>query len=134
VMIQSFDWRTLQLVQRLAPGMPTVYLTIQSRGTNNVEDPSWTAGRLARDYPSVADMIKAAGGTIWSPWLNNVDAAAVKRAHEAGLQIIAWTVNEPADMRRLIDWGVDGIITDYPDRLREVMRERGMALPQGAKK
>src|SRR5450432_3779875 len=57
VMIQSFDWRTLQLVQRLAPGMRTVYLTIQSRGTNNVEDPSWTAGRLARDYPSVPDMI-----------------------------------------------------------------------------
>ena len=34
-------------------------------------------------------------------------------------------------MRRLIDWGVDGIITDYPDRLREVMRERGLALPPG---
>ena len=40
-------------------------------------------------------------------------------------------MNEAADMRRLIDWGVDGIITDYPDRLREVMRERGLALPPG---
>lgn len=133
VMIQSFDWRTLQLVQRLQPGMRTVYLTIQSRNTNNVEDPSWTAGRLVRDYPSVADMVKAAGGPIWSPNFNNIDAAAVKRAHEIGLLIVPWTVNDPADMRRLIDWGVDGIISDYPDRLREAMRERGLALPQGVK-
>ncbi|MGZ5158231.1 MAG: glycerophosphodiester phosphodiesterase family protein, partial [Caldimonas sp.] len=66
VMIQSFDWRTLALVQRLQPGMRTVFLTVQSRGSNNVEDPAWTAGRLARDYPSLAHMVKAAGGTIWS--------------------------------------------------------------------
>lgn len=133
VMIQSFDWRTLQLVQRLAPGMRTVYLTLQNRGSSNVDDPAWTAGRMARDYPSVADMVKAAGGSIWSPNSNNVDAGAVKRAHELGLLFIPWTVNEPAEMRKLIDWHVDGIITDYPDRLREVMRERGMALPRGVK-
>ena len=76
-------------------------------------------------------MIKAAGGTIWAPNFNNIDASATKRAHDLGLQLVPWTVNEAADMRRLIDWGVDGIITDYPDRLREVMRERGLALPAG---
>jgi glycerophosphoryl diester phosphodiesterase len=131
VMIQSFDWRTLQLVQRLEPGMRTVYLTVQSRGGNNVEDPSWTAGRFLRDYPSVAHMVKAAGGTVWAPNFNSIDAASVKQAHEQGLQLIPWTVNEPADMRRLIDWGVDGIISDYPDRLQAVMRERGLAPPPG---
>lgn len=78
-------------------------------------------------------MIKAAGGTIWSPNYNNIDERAVQRAHDVGLQIIPWTVNEMTDMRRLIDSGVDGIITDYPDRLRAVMHERGMALPQGVK-
>jgi glycerophosphoryl diester phosphodiesterase len=114
VMIQSFDWRTLELVQRLAPGMRTVYLTVQSRGSNNVADPAWTAGRLLRDYPSVADMVKAANGTIWSPNSPSLDPAAVKRAHELGLLLIPWTVNDPAEMRTLIDWGVDGIITDYP--------------------
>ncbi len=129
VMIQSFDWRTLALVQRLQPGMRTVYLTIQNRNSNNVADPAWTDGRLLRDHPSVAHMVKAAGGTTWSPHFNNIDAAAVKQAHDLGLLFIPWTVNEPADMRRLIDWGVDGIITDYPDRLRTVMQERGMALP-----
>ena len=131
VMIQSFDWRTLALVQRLEPAMRTVYLTIESRNANNVQDPAWTAGRMARDYPSLPAMIKAAGGTIWAPNYNNIDAGAAQRAHDLGLQLVPWTVNEAADMRRLIDWGVDGIITDYPDRLREVMRERGLSLPQG---
>ena len=131
VMIQSFDWRTLALVQRLEPALRTVYLTIESRNSNNVQDPAWTAGRVARDYPSVAHMVKAAGGTIWAPNFNNIDAGSAQRAHELGLQLVPWTVNEEADMRRLIEWGVDGIITDYPDRLREVMRERGLALPPG---
>lgn len=133
VMIQSFDWRTLQLVHSLEPGMRTVYLTVQNRGSNNLVDSRWTAGRLARDYASVAHMIKAAGGTIWSPNFNDIDQDAVKRARELGLQIIPWTVNETGDMKRLMDWGVDGIITDYPNRLRDVMRERGLALPQGSK-
>ena len=131
VMIQSFDWRTLALVQRLEPGLRTVYLTIESRNSNNVQDPAWTAGRAARDYASVPEMVKAAGGTIWAPNFNNIDASSAQRAHDLGLQLVPWTVNETADMRRLIDWGVDGIITDYPDRLREVMRERGLALPAG---
>ena len=129
VMIQSFDWRTLDLVQRLQPGMRTVYLTIQSRNSNNVADPAWTGGRLLRDHASVAHMVKAAGGAIWSPNFNNIEQAVVKQAHDLGLQLIPWTVNEPVDMRRLIDWGVDGIITDYPDRLRAVMKELGMPLP-----
>jgi glycerophosphoryl diester phosphodiesterase len=131
VMIQSFDWRTLALVQRLEPGLRTVYLTIESRNANNAQDPAWTAGRMARDYASVPAMVKAAGGAIWAPNFNNVDASSAQRAHDLGLQLVPWTVNEAADMRRLIDWGVDGIITDYPDRLREVMRERGLALPPG---
>lgn len=41
-------------------------------------------------------------------------------AHGLGLEVVVWTVNEEADMRRLIDMGVDGIITDYPDRLARV--------------
>jgi len=131
VMIQSFDWRTLALVQRLEPALRTAYLTIESRNWDNARDPAWTAGRMARDYASVPHMIKAAGGAIWAPNFNNIDATSAQRAHDLGLQLVPWTVNESADMRRLIDWGVDGIITDYPDRLREVMRERGLALPAG---
>jgi glycerophosphoryl diester phosphodiesterase len=129
VMIQSFDWRTLRLVHEMAPGMRTVYLTVQGATSNNVADSRWTDGMLLADYASVAHMIKAAGGNVWAPNFNSIDEGAVKRAHGLGLQVIPWTVNGVADMRRLMDWGVDGLITDYPDRLRELMKERGLPLP-----
>lgn len=54
----------------------------------------------------------------------------VDRAHEAGMQVIPWTVNDKPTMRALIATGVDGIITDYPDRLRDVMAENSMKLPK----
>ncbi len=129
VTIQSFDWRTLQLVQRLEPAIRTVYLTIRGRDEDTLEGGTWTAGLLLKDFPSVAHMVSAAGGAIWSPAYRNLSAEAVKGAHALGLKVVPWTVNDPADVERLIDWGVDGIITDYPDRIRDVMRRRGIPLP-----
>jgi glycerophosphoryl diester phosphodiesterase len=134
VMIQSFDWRTLQLFQNSEPRIRTMYLTLRNRERNNASDPAWTAGRLAADHPSVAHMIRAAGGTIWAPNFDSIDEPAVRAAQALGLQVMPWTVNETADMQRLLDWKVDGLITDYPDRLRSVMRERGLALPAGVKR
>jgi glycerophosphoryl diester phosphodiesterase len=129
VMIQSFDWRTLQMFQAAEPRIRTMYLTIQIRNANNVADPAWTAGRLQRDYPSVPHMIKAAGGAIWAPNFGDLDQTLVRTAQGQGLKVMPWTVNEVIDMQRLLDWNVDGIITDYPDRLRAVMKQKGMALP-----
>ena len=134
VMLQSFDWRTLQLVQKLEPGMETVYLTVQTPNGDNLRDGSWTAGLLLKDHASVAHMVKASGGTTWAPLHNNLDAAAVKAAQQLGLKVIPWTVNEAADLDRLISWGVDGIISDYPDRLRDAMRRAGMPLPRGTQR
>lgn len=130
VTIQSFDWRTLALVQALEPGMPTAYLTIQTARNNNVADGRWTGGRKLSEYASVPQMIEAAGGRTWSPYFKDIDKAAVDLAHRHRLQVLPWTVNEPADMRNLLEWGVDGIITDYPDRLRAVMKEFGLDLPR----
>ncbi|MDX1529065.1 MAG: glycerophosphodiester phosphodiesterase family protein, partial [Gammaproteobacteria bacterium] len=79
---------------------------------------------------SVPRMVQASGCTIWSPYFGEVSGAAVDEAHRLGLKVIVWTVNAPDQMRSLIDLGVDGIITDYPDRLRAVMRERDMPLPE----
>ena len=129
--IQSFDWRTLQLVQKREPTIPTVYLTVQTPNNDNVKDERWTAGfKLADHGGSVPRMIKAAGGAVWSRNQGAVTEALVKEAQGLGLKVIPWTVNEPAAMERLIDWGVDGIITDYPNRLREVMQRKRMPLPR----
>lgn len=130
VTIQSFDWRTLQIVQGFEPAIPTVYLSIQTANTDNIRDGAWTAGFKITDHGSVPKMVKAAGGAVWSPNGGAVTEALVKEAQGLGLKVVPWTINNPPDMDRLIGWGVDGIITDYPDRLREVMQKRGMPLPR----
>ncbi len=73
--------------------------------------------------------MKAAGCETWSPFWRNLTPVLVAEAQGLGLKVLPWTVNEPADMERLIEARVDGIITDYPDRLRGVLRARGMPLP-----
>jgi len=135
VMIQSFDWRTLQAAQKLAPEIPTVYLSQQtgSEPTVSADKPtSWTAGFNPVDYgKSVPKAVKAAGGTIWSPFFADVTAPVIKEAHDLGLKVVVWTVNRPDDMARMIDLGVDGIISDRPDLLREAAKAKGITLPPG---
>ncbi len=129
VSIQSFDWRSLQLVRQLEPRIPTVYLTIQTANSDNVRD-GWTAGFKLADHGSVPRMVKAAGGAVWSPNGGAVTEALVREAQALGLKVVPWTINAPADLDRFIGWGVDGLITDYPDRLREVLNKRGMPRPK----
>ncbi len=132
VLIQSFDWRTLAVVQKEAPEIQTVYLTWESGSEPNISrkgDSAWTAGVQFRDHGSVPRMVKAAGGAIWSPNFNDLGRDTVKEAHALGLKVVPWTVNHELDMRRLIGWGVDGIISDRPDILRRVAGEMGAALP-----
>jgi glycerophosphoryl diester phosphodiesterase len=129
VTLQSFDWRTLQQARRIQPGLPTACLTTQGSSSDNLRDGAWTAGLLLADHDSVPALVKAAACSTWSPNFNNLQAADLKAAQSLGLQVVPWTVNLAADMQRLLDWGVDGMITDYPDRLREVMAQRGMPLP-----
>jgi glycerophosphoryl diester phosphodiesterase len=97
--IQSFDWRTLKVVEREAPGIATAYLT-----DSNNSDP---------------EKVHAAGGRLWSPDFRELNAANAATARRLGMKVIPWTVNEPADIRRMLELGVDGIISDYPDRVRE---------------
>lgn len=54
----------------------------------------------------------------------------VERAHAQDMQGTPWTINDQPTMRALMDAGVDGLITDYPDRLRDVMAERSLKLPK----
>ncbi len=129
VTIQSFDWRTLQLGQTIAPEIPTAYLSFQNAGNDTITSGVWTAGYKIADYPDIPTMVKAAGGAIWSPNGGAVTEDLVKKAHAVGLQVLPWTINNPPEMDKLIGWGVDGIISDYPDRLRKVMAARGMPLP-----
>jgi glycerophosphoryl diester phosphodiesterase len=137
--IQSFDWRTLQAVQREAPEIATVYLTAQQKFMDTVctgvkagspdVPPSdcgpsrWTAGFQLAALGSVPRMVHAAGGRVWSPHYRDVDAARLKEAHALGLRVIVWTVNDPAQIARMLELGVDGLISDRPDLVQTQLRK-----------
>ncbi len=128
--LQSFDWRTLKVAQAEAPEIATVYLTAQQKWLDNIGAAgAWTAGLRLEDHGSVAKMVKAAGGRIWSPYFGDLDAAKLAEARALGLSVVVWTVNAPADIARMLELGVDGIISDRPDLVREEMKKRGLPLP-----
>lgn len=134
VTIQSFDWRTLQVVQREAPQIATVYLTAQQSWQDNIrardQSSPWTAGLHVSEYGgSLPRLIKAAGGAVWSPYYAEITPATLREAQQLGLKVVVWTVNAPHDITRMIELGVDGVISDYPDRLRRITAERSLPLP-----
>ena len=129
--IQSFDWRGLLAARRLAPEIATACLSIESPNFDTVRranQPSpWLGGLdLAAHGGSLPRLAKAAGCAVWSPFWRNVTAENVKEAQGLGLKVIPWTVNNPADMAQLIDLGVDGLITDYPDQAKPVLATKGL--------
>ena len=131
VQILSFDWRTLQIMQRLAPQVDTVYLSAQQSWLDNIgaqaSQPSpWTAGWAFANHGSVPRMIKAAGGRIWSAFHGDLTEALVREAQSLGLRVLVWTVNNPEQMARFVDMGVDGLVTDRPDLAADLLRKRGV--------
>jgi glycerophosphoryl diester phosphodiesterase len=129
VAIQSFDWRTLEVVRAEAPDVPTACLTSQEHAMDTIraEDSSspWTAGLHVSAFGgSVPRMVRAAGHAIWSPCFRDVARASLEEARALGLRVVVWTVNTTRDLRRMVAWGVDGIISDYPDRLVHLGKAR----------
>jgi glycerophosphoryl diester phosphodiesterase len=135
ITVQSFDWRTLLAVRRLAPEIATACLTIESPSFDTVRPgpdgaSPWHAGLRAADHGgSLPRLVAAAGCTTWSMFRRNLTEPLLREARALGLKVLPWTVNDPEEMRRLVRWGVDGIITDYPDRLNAVLAEAGIAVP-----
>ena len=122
--IQSFDWRTLQESQRIAPEIETVALT--EADTTLLQDGRWTAGlRLSDHGGSVPALVAASGAQIWSPDSEMLTGEAVREAHDRGLRVVPWTVNTPADLDAVTALGVDGVISDYPQRALDAA-PRGM--------
>ncbi len=131
--IQSFDWASLNLVNRIAPKLTLVALASDAEdlGVGQPGAAPQLGGIDIDDYNgSVALAAAAAGYDVLSPIGTTVTPEMIRDAHQAGLPVIPWTVNTKEDMNALIDLGVDGIITDYPTVLRSVMEERGMKLPK----
>jgi glycerophosphoryl diester phosphodiesterase len=135
VSVQSFDWRTLAGVKRIAPEIDLSCITVERQWRDNLQrggrgGSPWTAGLDIDVYQgSAPTLVKAAGCAVWSPMFQDLSPAELAEAKSIGLKVIPWTVNERPQMDRLIKAGVDGIISDYPDRLRAAMQAAGLALP-----
>ncbi|SDF82434.1 glycerophosphodiester phosphodiesterase [Sporomusa acidovorans] len=140
VMLQSFDWRTLQEMKKLDPNITRVALTCEQPTwgrdsvCRQVGEPGaspWMAGLDIDVYKG--DYIKAAkaiGADVVSPYWEELSNEMVSEAHELGMKVVPWTVNNPDKMNMLIDMGVDGIITDKPWVLRELLIKRGIAVAE----
>jgi glycerophosphoryl diester phosphodiesterase len=105
VLVQSFDFRALHEMKKLGPDISLAAL---------YEGPAKSLLEIARE---------AGAGTV-APQFRLVTEQQVKAAHAAGLKVVPWTANEPAEWERLIKAGVDAIITDDPAGLIAYLRER----------
>ena len=104
--IQSFDPRVLREVRAIAPKMTLALLVENRRGMEaNVQELGFTPN-------------------IYSPYFGLLSAEVVQKAHDMGMKVIPWTVNETNSMEKMIEMGVDGIITDYPNRIPEAKSEK----------
>lgn len=140
VVLQSFDWKALVLMEELDPAIETIALYSEEPSWGGADsttlwldrkEPSpWLAGLNIHDFDD--DPVKAAhslGIDHVSPYFEEIDEALVKEAHEFGMKVVPWTVNDVKDMENMYRMGVDGIITDRPWILRAFLEQNGVAVP-----
>ena len=117
----------------MAPEIETACLTSQEANFDTVKPEAsgrspWHAGLSLADHGgSVPKLVQAAGCAVWSANAQSLTRLHIDDAHALKLKVLAWTVNDRAEMSRLIDLGADGVITDYPDRLGKLLDEKGIA-------
>jgi glycerophosphoryl diester phosphodiesterase len=123
----SFDWRGLRHLRRRRPGLSLGFLT----DAESLADAAlWWDGPSPADYGGSIPRAVAAeacgrAATVWGPDVETLTASQVAEAKDLGLPVNPWTINEPTDMARLLDWGVSGLTTDYPDRAFRLVAARG---------
>lgn len=118
IYLESFDWRGPRHVRRTRPDIQLAWLT---RAETVRDARLWWDGPIPQDFGgSVPRVVAAEGGPIWAPEHLGLTWDLLDEAHELGLLVLPWTVNDPEAMRRLVAWGVDGLITDRPDLWRSI--------------
>jgi glycerophosphoryl diester phosphodiesterase len=125
VSVQSFDWRPMRRLRRLRPDVALSFLT---EPATVAAARAWWDLPAEQPVPSLPGAIADAAAAppqpaSWACEHAALSPALVAEAHALGLRVLAWTVNEAADMARLLAWGVDGLITDDPALAQEALRQ-----------
>ena len=125
IIYSSFDWRVLREIKERDSKIPRAYLTSGARG--KIYDKSrWLDFTPLHNGVELPELIKALGGSAWHPNYKDVNKEIVQISHDKGLPVNVWTVNRESDMLRMIDYGVDGIMTDYPLKLKELCERKNI--------
>ncbi|HIN60533.1 MAG TPA: glycerophosphodiester phosphodiesterase, partial [Gammaproteobacteria bacterium] len=133
--VQSFDWRVLRQIHALTDKLPTGFLTSAQPDFDTITAHANSASPWLDGYDpeqfshSLPQAIAAAGGHYWGPCFQDLTRSRVAEAQSLGLEVHTWTVNEITHIETMVDYAVDGIISDYPDRVRTVLAKRQYVLP-----
>ena len=124
IIVSSFDWRTLSVIKNQYPEIPRAYLTQHLTGINinqTIYNRSpWLSFLPYYEDHELPKIIKSQGGKAWHPYRKDITKKLVDISHQEELPVNVWTVNKEYEMLKMIEYGVDGIMTDYPLRLREL--------------
>ena len=131
-LITSYDWRILYELKKQNPNVLRGFITLQqdlpTTKKNVYENSPW----MVKKYPMeelflLPNIIKSLEGHVWSVFYRDVTKQNVELAHKHGLATCVWTVNREKDIIRMIEYGVDGIITDYPKKVQEICKSKNIS-------
>ena len=125
IIISSFDWRTLTEIKNLYPEISRAYLSFQQQAGIKIKNTIYNRSPWMSYLPffekyELPKIIKSQGGKALHPYHKDITKKPVDTSHQEDLPVNVWTVNEEYDMLKMIEYGVDGIMTDYPLRLKEL--------------
>jgi len=128
-LISSFDWRILKEVKKQNSNILRGYLSLQQGQSKTIfEDSLWVDGKFSSlELFELPKVIKSLDGHVWCPFYRDVTKENVKLAHDLGLAVNVWTVNNDEDVLRMIEYSVDGIITDYPKKVKEICKKNNIS-------
>ncbi len=131
ILISSFDWRILKEFSLQMPNIARGYLSFQQKTGVKIEktiykNSPWMNLTLEFNEYDLPGLIKKLGGQVWCPFYKDIHKKDIEEAHKQGLVVNIWTVNKENDMMRMIEYGADGIITDYPLRLKELCEKKNI--------
>jgi glycerophosphoryl diester phosphodiesterase len=132
IIISSFDWRILYELKKQNPRILRGFITLQqdlsTTKKNIYENSPWMAKNYSLDELFlIPNIIKSLEGHVWSAFYRDVTKQNVELAHKHGLATCVWTVNSEQDVIRMIEYGVDGIITDYPKKVQEICKSKNIS-------
>ena len=130
ILVSSFDWRVLKEFKLQLPKISRGYLSTQQElkktRKNIYENSPWMGFIPFFNNGEIPEIINNLGGIAWHPFYKDIKKNNIEEAHNQGLVVNTWTVNRENDMMRMIDYGVDGIITDYPLKLKELCEKNNI--------